>query len=146
MNTPLQVSRSVQLEAFLSRAYQRIQRIVIVLSVLAAILATVLFGWRSGSGFAIGGIVGYLNFVWLHHASAMMTERMIAPGGKTSSKFGVVLAFAGRYIFVIGTAYVIFKSQPRMLAGFSAALFFPIVAATCEGIYEAFASGNTNEI
>ena len=145
MNTPLQGSRSAQVETFLSGAYQRIQRTVIVLSVLAAILATLLFGWRSGSGFAIGAIVGYLNFVWLHRASAMMTERMIAPGGKAASKFGVVLAFAGRYIFVIGAAYVIFKSQPRMLAGFIAALFFPIVAATCEGIYEAFANSNTDE-
>jgi hypothetical protein len=146
MNTPLQGSRSAQVEAFLSRAYQRIQRTVIVLSVVAAILATLLFGWRSGSGFAIGALVGYVNFIWLHHASAVMTERMITAGGKAASKFGVVLAFAGRYIFVIGAAYVIFKSQPRMLAGFTAALFVPIVAAMCEGIYEAFANSNTDEI
>jgi ATP synthase I chain len=146
MNTPLQGSRSAQVEAFLSRAYQRIQRIVIVLSVVTAILAALLLGWRSGAGFAIGALVGYINFVWLHQAAAAMTERMIAPGRKAASRLGVVLAFAGRYIFVIGAAYVIFKSQPRMLAGFTAALFFPIVAATCEGIYEAFANSNTDEI
>jgi Na+/H+-translocating membrane pyrophosphatase len=146
MNTPLQGSRSAQVEAFLSRAYQRIQRTVIVLSVVAAILATLLFGWRSGLGFAIGALVGYINFISLHRASAMMTERMVAPGGKAPSKLGVVLASLGRYIFVIGAAYVIFKSQPRMLAGFTAALFFPIVAATCEGVYEAFKNSNTDEI
>lgn len=146
MNTPLQGSRPAQVEAFLSRAYQRIQRTVIVLSVLAAIVATALFGWRSGLGLAIGALVGYINFVWLHHASAMMTERMIAPRGQPASKFRMVLAFAGRYIFVIGAAYVIFKSQPRMLVGFTTALFFPIVAATGEGIYEAFSNSSTDEI
>jgi hypothetical protein len=146
MSAPLQGSRPAQVEAFLSRAYRRIQRIVIVLSVLAAIVATLLFGWRSGAGFAIGALVGYINFVWLNNASAVMTERMIAPRGKSGSKFWLVFAFAGRYIFVIVAAYVIFKSQPRMLVGFTAALFFPIVAATCEGIYEVFANGNTDEI
>jgi Na+/H+-translocating membrane pyrophosphatase len=145
MSAPLQESRPAQVEAFLSRAYRRIQRIVIVLSVLAAIVATS-FGWRSGAGFAIGALVGYINFVWLHNASAVMTERMVAPRGKSGSKFWLVFAFAGRYIFVIVAAYVIFKSQPRMLVGFTVALFFPIVAATCEGIYEVFANSSTDEI
>jgi hypothetical protein len=146
MTTHLEGVQSAQVEAFLSRAYQRIQRIVILLSVLATIVATLFFGWRSGLGFAVGALVGYINFVWLHHASALMTDRMIAPRGKPASKFRVVLAFAGRYIFVIVAAYVIFKSQPRMLVGFTTALFFPIVAATGEGIYEAFANSNTDEI
>jgi hypothetical protein len=135
-----------QVEVFLSRAYRRIQRITIVLSTLAAIVTAVWFGWRSGLGMAIGAAVGYINFVWLHRSSAMLTDRMIAPAAAVASKFSVMLGFGGRYIFVMAAAYVIFKSQPRMLAGFTAALFFPIVAATCEGIYEAFKTSNIDEI
>ncbi len=138
-------SPSDRVEAFLSGAYRRILRITIVLSIGAAIGAGLWFGWRSGLGFAIGALVGYINFVWLHRASIMMTDRMIAAPGKQPSKLRLLLAFAGRYIFVIAAAYVIFKGWPRMLAGFTAALFFPIFAAMCEGIYEALAKINKDQ-
>lgn len=133
-------SVSAEVEAFLSGAYQRIRRITIVLCIVAAITVTLWLGWRSGLGLAVGAIVGYLNFVWLHHASTMMTQRMITPAASSPSKFRLLLAFAGRYAFVIATAYVIFRGYPRMLAGFTAALFFPVIAAMFEGIYEVFAS------
>jgi hypothetical protein len=73
-----------------------------------------------------------------------MTQRMIAPAGNPPSKLRLVLGFAGRYAFVMITAYVILKSWPGVLASFTVALFFPVIAAMGEGIYEAFASGKTS--
>jgi ATP synthase I chain len=139
MNPSSDGQTAPQVEAFLSGAYQRIRRITIVLGLAGTIVTASFFGWRQGLGSAAGALAGYLNFVWLHHASRMITERMIPSAGNPPSRFRLLLAFAGRYVFIVATAYVILKSWPQLLVGFSVALFFPIVAAMCEGIYEAFA-------
>ncbi len=144
MNTPPNDSSSTPTDTFLAGTYQRILRIAIALSVAATIAATVLFGWRSGSGLAAGSLLAYLNFVWLHHSSDLMVQRMIAPGAGGPSKFRLVLVFAGRYIFVIAVAYVILKSYPGMLIAFMVGLAFPVLAVICEGIYEAAVS-NTKQ-
>lgn len=141
MNAPLHnINASPsQVEAFLSRAFERIRRITIALAVASTAGATLIFGWRSGLGAALGSLVGYINLVWLHHGSALMIERMLASLGKAKapSKLQLNLAFAGRYVFVIAISYVILKSFPSVLYGFIVALFFPILAAMCEGVYEA---------
>jgi ATP synthase I chain len=131
-------------EAFLSGAYRRILRLTIVLSVVATITA-LLVNRESGVGIGAGSLLAYLNFAWLHHGTELLVQRMIAPSGTGPSRFGLMLAFAGRYTFVIAMAYVILKGYPNMRIAFVVGLAFPILAATCEGIYELFA-GNTNQI
>jgi hypothetical protein len=129
-------------EAFLSGAYRRIQRIAIVLSAAAAIAALLLFHWRAALGVAVGSVLAYLNLVWLHHGAELMVERMAAPAATRPSKLRLMLAFVFRYIFVIAIAYVILKGYPRMLVGFIVGLTFPILAAMCEGVYEAIVGSN----
>lgn len=131
-------------EAFLSRAYQRILRITVVLSVAATIIFTILLGWRSGLGVAIGAPIAYINLVWLHQGSTMMVDRMVASSA-APSKARLVLAFAGRYALMIALVCVILKSFPGMRLGFMVGLVAPIAAATCEGIYEAVANGRSSE-
>jgi len=145
MSLPLLGSDPAQVDAFLSGAYQRIQRGTIALSIAAVLGATPLFGWRSGLGVAMGSLLAYLNFVWLHHGSELMVQRMLAPTGTGPSRFRLILAFVGRYIFVIAAAYVILKSYPSMLVGFMVGLAFPILAAMYEGIYEAVAGSSTSQ-
>jgi len=145
MNSRLRDSRSDQVELFLSRAYSRIQRITLALSVASAVAATLSIGWRSGLGLAIGSAVAYLNLVWLHRASEIMIERMITPFHNTPSKFRLIFAFAGRYALVIVVAYVILKGFPGIRLGFMVGLALPILAATCEGIYEVFMGRRTTE-
>ena len=123
-------------EALLSGTVPRIQRTAIILGVAGSIAATVFFGWRSGLGSGIGSLVGYLNLIWLHRDSNMITERLLAPTGNEPSKLRLMLSFAGRYVFVIVITYVILKGFSYMILGFIVALFFPILAAMCEGIYE----------
>lgn len=125
-------------EAFLSGAVHRIQRTTIVLGVVGSIAATIFLGWRSGLGAGIGSLVGYLNLIWLHRHSTMMIDRLVAPTANAPSKFRLILSFTGRYVFVIVIACVILKGFSYMLLGFIIALFFPIAAAMCEGVYEGF--------
>lgn len=127
----------LDVETFLSGAFGRIRLITIALAVITIPGASLLFGWRSGLGTGIGAIVGYINLVWLHHGSNMIMERLIAPADKAPSKFRLVLSFTARYVFVISIACVILKGFPSMLLSFIVAIFLPILAAMCEGIYEA---------
>jgi len=144
MTKPPVESPSPRVEAFLSGAYPRIRRTTMALGIVGTMATALWFGWRRGLGLAAGAAVGYVNLVWLYHTSALMTQRMIAPAENPPSKLRLVLGFAGRYAFVMLTAYVILKSWPGILASFTVALFFPIIAAMGEGIYEAFASGKTS--
>jgi hypothetical protein len=123
-------------EAFLSGAYGRIRRMTVVLAITGTIASAALFGWRSGLVVAIGALVAYFNLVWLHHGSEMMVDRMLAPAGQGPSKLRLMAAFTLRYVFVLTIAYVIFRGFPGMLIGFMIGLLLPILAATCEGVYE----------
>ena len=138
-------SRSHSVERFLSGAYKRIQWITVALGVLSSVVVALVLGWRGGLGAMIGAVVGYLNLVWLHHGAAMMVERMLASADKAGSRFRLMLSFVGRYVFLMAIAYAILKSFPSMLKGFTVALFLPVVAATCEGVYEAIVNVKAEE-
>jgi ATP synthase I chain len=141
MSSPSEGQSAAQSDVFLSGAYGRMRRITIVLALAGTMIAAIFFGWRNGLGLAAGAVVGYFNFVWLHRAARMMIERMMPSAETAPSRFRVLLGFAGRYAFVVVAAYVILKSWPEVLVAFLVALFFPIVAAMCEGVYEAVAGG-----
>ncbi len=142
MKERMEASRPRPVEVFLSGAYGRIRRITTVLAVMTTVVATLIWGWRCGLGSAIGSLAGYVNLVWLHHGSEIMIERMIAAPGSAPSRFRMMLAFSGRYLFLIVLAYAMLKGFPSMRFGFITALFLPILAAMCEGVYEAVANSH----
>ena len=133
---------SAKAETFLSAAYKRILRITVVLSIIGVVLAAFLGGWSSAAGMAAGAIVAALNFVWLHHGTGLTVQRMLTPGSNQPSHQRVAFSFVGRYIFVLAAAYVILRSYPHARIAFIAGLGLPVIAAMCEGIYEAVAPGN----
>jgi len=131
------------IEQRLSGAYSRILRVAIALSVAGTLAAALIFTWQSGLGLAIGALLAYVNFVWLHHGTERLVERIIAANTKTAEgkskprNVRFAFPFPLRYALLIGVAYVILKSYPRLLIGFIVGLILPIVAAMGEGIYEA---------
>lgn len=133
---------SAESEAFLSAAYKRILRIAVALSVAAAALAGALRGLGDGIALAAGALLAFLNFVWLHHGTNLTIECMLASGEKRPSQQRVMFAFVGRYIFVLALAYVILRGYPQVRVAFIVGLVLPIVAAICEGVYEAIATRN----
>jgi hypothetical protein len=130
-------------EERLSGAYRRILRVALVFSVAGTLAAALLFTWQSGLGLAIGSLLAYINFVWLHQGTERLVERIIASNQTTASrkskprKVRFVFPFPLRYGLLIAVAYVILKSYPRLLIGFIVGLILPILAAMGEGIYEA---------
>jgi hypothetical protein len=131
------------MEERLSGAYRRILRVAIALSVAGTLIAALLFTWQSGLGLAIGSLLAYINFVWLHRGTERLVERIIASNRKAAveetkpRKVRFAFPFPLRYALLIAVAYVILKSYPRLLIGFIVGLILPILAAMGEGIYEA---------
>jgi hypothetical protein len=139
------------MEQRLSGAYQRILRVAVALSVAGALAATTLFSWQSGIGLAIGSLLAYINFVWLHHGADRLVERMIASKKTTRSdeakprRARFAFPFPLRYALLFGVAYVILKSYPRLLIGFIVGLILPILASMGEGIYEALVTSKIDQ-
>jgi hypothetical protein len=133
------------LEARLSGAYRRILCVAIALSVTGTLAAALFFTWQSGLGLAIGSLLAYINFVWLHRGTERIVERILASNQTIVSseskprKVRFAFPFPLRYALLIAVAYVILKSYPRLLIGFIVGLILPILAAMGEGIYEAVA-------
>ena len=138
-------------EQRLSGAYGRILRVAIALSVAGTLASALLFTWQSGLGLAIGSLLAYINFVWLHHGTERLVERILASNKATTAetakarKVRFAFPFPLRYALLIGVAYVILKSYPRLLIGFIVGLTLPILAAMGEGIYEAVAISKIDE-
>jgi len=139
------------MEERLSGAYRRILRVAIALSVAGTLAAALLFTWQSGLGLAIGSLLAYINFVWLHHGTERLVERIIASNRATAvgetkpRKVRFAFPFPLRYALLIAVAYVILKSYPRLLIGFIVGLILPILAAMGEGIYEAVVIGRIDQ-
>ena len=131
-----QVPVDPEAEAFLSGAYRRISRMIVVVAVLSSPLLAWRFGWKFGLGFLAGCAAAYLNFAWLRRVVDGIVDK-IASGKNAPSGAGLMLRFFGRYIVVALLAYVIFRGSSHALYGFCAGLFVPIAAAMCEGIHEA---------
>ena len=129
------------MEERLSSAYKRILRLAITLSVGGTLAAALIFSWQSGLGLAIGSLLAYINFVWLHRGTGRLVERIVASNQTTAKskprKIRFAFPFPLRYGLLIGVTYVILKSYPRLLIGFIVGLILPILAAMGEGIYEA---------
>jgi hypothetical protein len=132
------VTPAPEMEARLSGAYHRIQRVAIALSVTATLGAVLLVNWQSGLGLAVGSALAFLNFVWLHRGAETMVQRMLTPADSVPARLRLMFHFPVRYLLVIAVAYVILKSYPKMLIGFIVGLVLPVLATMGEGIYEAF--------
>jgi hypothetical protein len=148
---PDQAPLDPAMEERLSGAYYRILRVAVALSVAGTLVAALLFSWDSGLGLAIGSLLAYINFVWLHHGTERLVERMIA-SEKTAAadkskprKVRFAFPFPLRYGLLFGVAYVILKSYPRLLIGFLVGLILPILASVVEGIYEALVTSKIDQ-
>ena len=137
MNGSVPSPHTDQMEERLSGAYKRILRVAVTLSVVATVAATLLAGWRNGLGLAIGSLIAYLNFVWLHRSTERLVERMLSRTGSGTSRVRMSFPFPGRYLLVIAVIYVILKGYPQLLVGFIVGLVVPVIASMGEGIYEA---------
>jgi hypothetical protein len=122
---------------FFARALERIQRIMAMLGIAAVITSLSVFGWRIALGFALGGVIAYLNFYWLEKVVSGLADLTVQSGTPASSR-GIVHRFLLRYFLMALIAFVILTVSRESLYGLFAGLFLPVAAILCEAAYEAF--------
>lgn len=133
---PEQAPVDPAMEERLSGAYRRILRVAIALSIAGSLTATLLFSWQSGLGLAVGALLAFINFVWLHRSTEKLVSKMISADKSPQRRGRFAFPFPLRYALMIAVAYVILKSYPGLFVGFMVGLILPIIASMGEGIYE----------
>ncbi len=115
-------------ELDVAQAMGRIRRLIGALGLGGTAAAFAWRGWQGGGGFALGALVSWLNFRWLH-------QIVEALGGKGIRKRLAVIAGL-RYLLLGGAAYVILRfskiSRPAALSG----LFVTAAAVILEIVFE----------
>jgi len=124
-------------ESFYSGALARIQRIMLVVALLASVASLWRLGWRIALGVGCGSVIAYLNFWWLKRVVTVFAEG-ITQSGKQRSSSGIVARFLLRYLLMAAGAYAILRFSPASLNGLFAGLFLPVAAIGCEAAYEAY--------
>lgn len=122
-------------ELFYVTTYRRLVWIMVILTLLGIPIAWFNYQGALAATFALGGLVGILNFYWLKRTVEAMGGRF---PGKTRSTSGVVVRFLLRYVLIAGIAYVILKSTASSLYGFFAGLSVPVAAILIEAVYETY--------
>jgi|SRR5581483_667320 len=115
-------------ELDVSAALTRIRKLIGAFGVGGVLAAFAWRGWTAGGGFALGAVISWLNFRWLH-------QIVEALGGKGVRKRLAVVAGL-RYLLLGGAAYAILRfskiSRPAALAG----LFVTAAAVVVEIVFE----------
>jgi len=115
-------------DAWVERAVTRIFRLMAAVAVAGTFAVWFWRGWKWGAGFALGGLLSWLNFRWLKQ----LTEAL---GGKRLLRGSAV--FLGlRYLLLGGVAYVILRYSPISLPAVLMGLFVSIAAVVIEVLFE----------
>jgi hypothetical protein len=130
---------SVPLDAFHSRALDRIRKFMIALGSALSLGTWWKFGRWAALGFLLGCVIAYLNFHWLKSGVSGLADRVTNSGKRQSGK-GIVGRFLLRYVLLGAAAYAILTSFPASLKGLFAGLFLPVGAIACEAAYELYAA------
>jgi len=130
-------AESAPADDFYARTIERVQRIMIVISLAALITAQVYFGWRIALGVAVGSIIGYVNFHWLKKLVAGLADLAAQAATPTSSR-AIVMRFLVRYFLMALLGFVILTVSRESLYGFFAGLLVTVAALLCEATYEAY--------
>ena len=121
-----------------TRFSRRVGRLTLSFGIVASVAGTVMASWRTGAGFAVGTVLGWLNFRWLDSGIGAIVSAALRQQGLPQPQVPrrVYYGFAGRYalIAVLVYASVRFLNVP-VLAVF-AGLFSLGAAAMAEGLYE----------
>jgi hypothetical protein len=90
-------------------------------------------------GFALGGVVSYINFHSLKRGVEGLTDRVV--NRQSQEKGGlIVLRFLVRYGLVAAVAYAIFMCSALAFRGFLWGLCLPVAALMAEAVHAGYAA------
>lgn len=107
------------------------------LGMVALVTALTMFGWRIAMGFALGGLIAYLNFRWLEKGVGRLGEITVQASTPASGR-GIMHRFLLQYLLLAVVAFVILSVSRESVYGLFAGLFLPVAAMLCEAVYETY--------
>jgi hypothetical protein len=128
---------SAPVDDFYARTIDRVQRIMIVISIALLVTAQIYFGWRIALGVAFGSVISYLNFHWLKKVVAGVAD-LAAQNATAASARSIVMRFLVRYFLMALLGFAILTVSRKSLYGFFAGLLVTVAALLCEAVYEAY--------
>ncbi len=126
-------------ERFYGGIYDRLGTLTPILGAVISIGLLAVYGWRVGLGFALGGVIGVINFWLLKRGVAKLADRVTGQGSQVRGA-RIVFGFFFRYILLGAAVYGILVSSAVSLLALFAGLFLPIVALLLEAGYELYAA------
>lgn len=120
-----------------ARTIERVQHIMIVISLAALVTTQIYFGWRITLGVAAGSVIGYVNFHWLKTVVIGLAD-LAAQSATPPSSRGIVMRFLVRYFLMALLGFVILTVSRESLYGFFAGLLVTVAALLCEAVYEGY--------
>jgi hypothetical protein len=130
-------------DAFYAAVERRIEYLTLGIGAIAAIVAAITWGWRSGAGVASGAGLSWINYRWLKQGVATLARLSTAQAGTEKARVppSVYFKFLGRYALLVVAAYAILRSFKLPVASLLAGLFAVIAAVIVELIGQLFRSG-----
>ncbi|MGH9745972.1 MAG: ATP synthase subunit I [Candidatus Acidiferrales bacterium] len=130
-------------DVFYSAAERRIEVLTVAIGAVAAMAASIIWGWRAGAGLACGAALSWINYRWLKQGVATLARLSTAQQGteKVHVPPSVYVKFLGRYALLIVAAYAILRSFKLPAASLLAGLFAVIAAVLVELTGQLFRSG-----
>jgi hypothetical protein len=122
---------------FYTHTIERVQRIMVVISIALLLTAQIYFGWRSTLGVALGSVISYVNLHWLKRVVAGVAD-LAAQSATAVSARSIVMRFLVRYFLMALLGFVILTVSRESLYGFFAGLLVTVAALLCEAVYEGY--------
>jgi hypothetical protein len=122
------------------RFSRRVGWLTLGMGVAASIATAALVSWRFGAGFAVGTVLGWLNFRWLDGGVGAIVSAGLAQQGWPQPQVPrrVYYAFAGRYALIGAVAYVIVTFLHFPVLSVLGGLLCLGAAVVVESLYEVF--------
>jgi hypothetical protein len=123
------------------RFSRRMGWLTLALGMAGSALTAALGSWRGGAGFAVGTLLGWLNFRWLDSGMGAIVSAGLAQQGLPQPQVPrrVYYAFAGRYALIGVAAYGTVRFLHLPVLSILGGLLCLGAAALVESLYEVFA-------
>ena len=130
-------------DKFYRAAERRIEYLIVVIGVTAAVGATAVWNWRVGAGFACGAMLSWINYRWMKQGVDTLARLSNAQGTSEKPRIptAVYVKSASRYVLLVAVGYVILRGFDFPAVSLVAGFFAAGTAAIVEMIGQLFRAG-----
>ena len=119
-------------------AEHRIEWMTLAFGLAGASFVLLRWGWRPGTGVALGAALAWLNFRWLKQGVTALVRLSTAQAGSEHARVpvSVYVKFFGRFALLLVVVYVILSHSLLPVAAVFGGLFAVVAAVMIELMWE----------